>query len=86
MDALDSVEEFALTDHKKTKKLGKGLQELGCILTQPVTNIILFTPPKNFTIPEFLSQMTERGVLAYQAYVTDYIRFQVILKKILIGL
>eukprot|EP00358_Blepharisma_japonicum_P003150 CAMPEP_0202946856 /NCGR_PEP_ID=MMETSP1395-20130829/10347_1 /ASSEMBLY_ACC=CAM_ASM_000871 /TAXON_ID=5961 /ORGANISM="Blepharisma japonicum, Strain Stock R1072" /LENGTH=331 /DNA_ID=CAMNT_0049647705 /DNA_START=57 /DNA_END=1052 /DNA_ORIENTATION=- len=74
LEALDSVEEIVTSDHLKTKKLHKGLKEIGCDVDAPISNILLFTPPKPFLPNEFVALMKERHVLGSVAY-TNKIRF-----------
>ena len=55
--ALDHNVERLAEDHEKARVLAEGLAELGCAVTAPETNIVIFSAPSGF-----VQAMAERGV------------------------
>lgn len=65
MVALEKMIDRLAEDHANARKLAYGLGSIPGTTIQPErfqTNIVIFEPPANIPIPEFIQQMTERGV------------------------
>ena len=63
--ALERMVNRLAEDHANAKRLACGLTKIPGINIQPErfqTNIVIFKPPKSIPIPEFIEQMTQRGV------------------------
>jgi len=63
--ALEKMVNRLTEDHATARRLAYGLANIPGITIQPErfqTNIVIFEPPTTITIPEFIQQMTKRGV------------------------
>lgn len=63
--ALERMVDRLAEDHANAKRLAYGLANIPGITIQPErfqTNIVIFEPPTSIPIPEFIQQMTQRGV------------------------
>ena len=63
--ALERMIDRLAEDHANAKYLAYGLANVPGITIQPEsiqTNIVIFKPPASIPIPEFINQMTQRGV------------------------
>ncbi len=63
--ALEKMVNRLAEDHATARRLAYGLANIPGITIQPErfqTNIVVFEPPTTIPIPEFIQQMTQRGV------------------------
>lgn len=63
--ALEKMVDRLEEDHVNAQRFAYGLAEIHGIIIQPErvqTNIVLFEPPESMSVPEFIEQMTLRGV------------------------
>jgi len=63
--ALEKMVNRLTEDHATARRLAYGLANIPDITIQPErfqTNIVVFEPPTTILIPEFIQQMTQRGV------------------------
>jgi len=59
--ALEEMVDRLAEDHANAKRLAYGLANISGIAIQPErfqTNIVIFEPPTNIPVPEFIQQMT----------------------------
>ncbi len=63
--ALEKMVNRLTEDHANARRLAYGLASIPGITIQPErfqTNIVVFEPPTTIPVPEFVQQMTQRGV------------------------
>lgn len=75
LEALSQRDESIPADHYKARALARGLQELGCSVESPMSNIVCVVPPPVFTVEEFYLQLQAAGVLVSARPFGGFLRF-----------
>ncbi len=62
--ALEAMPARLREDHENAHLLAAGLRDLGFVMPEPQTNIVIFDLEDRMVFPQFIAALKERGVLA----------------------